>query len=110
MLRRAGVFLARFLPPCTFRRVTGFPCPSCGTTRAVLALLGGDLAEAIRFQPLFVLALLFLSGYGVFAGGFYLAERRFPGWLKKLLSSRPALYFLLFAIVLNWLYLILAGI
>ena len=29
------------LPACTFKHVTGCPCPGCGATRAAHALLGG---------------------------------------------------------------------
>jgi hypothetical protein len=44
---------------CPFKLLTGFPCPGCGTTRAVAALLDGRLSDSIGFNPLgatFVLA------------------------------------------------------
>lgn len=37
---------------CTFRRVTGYPCATCGGTRAAERLLRGDLFGAIAFNPL----------------------------------------------------------
>jgi 1,6-anhydro-N-acetylmuramate kinase len=40
------------VPVCPFKRLTGLPCLSCGTTRAALALLRGDLAVAFHFNPL----------------------------------------------------------
>jgi hypothetical protein len=55
--------LARLVPGCPFRELTGLPCLSCGTTRAALSLLGGDLAAALRFNPLASVAgIAFLSG------------------------------------------------
>ena len=39
---------------CLFRRLTGLPCLTCGTSRAFAALLGGDLAGAFTMQPLAV--------------------------------------------------------
>lgn len=46
----------RFYPQCVFHAVTGLDCPGCGTTRALHALLHGDVAAAFRFNPmLFVL-------------------------------------------------------
>lgn len=37
---------------CILLRVTGYPCPGCGFTRAALALLRGDLAASLRYHPL----------------------------------------------------------
>ena len=36
---------------CRFRQLTGLPCPNCGTTRALLALLRLDVARAVRLSP-----------------------------------------------------------
>src|ERR1051325_9907367 len=45
--------------PCAFSRVTHHPCPGCGSTRAVLALLPADLHMVLRNNPLGpVMALL----------------------------------------------------
>ena len=47
---------------CLFKRVTGLPCPSCGTTHSVVALFHLHLAEAFMLNPfgylLFVAMLL----------------------------------------------------
>ncbi|MBX3405614.1 MAG: DUF2752 domain-containing protein [Phycisphaeraceae bacterium] len=37
---------------CSFRRVTGYPCATCGGTRAAERLFRGDLFGAIAFNPL----------------------------------------------------------
>ena len=37
---------------CPLRRWTGVPCVACGTTRATLALVHGDVVAAIRWNPL----------------------------------------------------------
>jgi hypothetical protein len=37
---------------CIFRNLTGHPCPTCGSTRAVFALVGGHPLEAIAWNPL----------------------------------------------------------
>ena len=55
--------LAGLLPGCPFRRLTGLPCLSCGTTRAALALLGGDLTAAFHFNPISAaLGIAFVAG------------------------------------------------
>jgi len=48
--------------PCLFKLLTGIPCPACGSTRAVLALLRGE--NVLAYNPLgivtFAAALLTL--------------------------------------------------
>jgi Protein of unknown function (DUF2752) len=48
----AALLLGAGLVPCTFARVTHIPCPGCGSTRAVYALLRGDLHGVLRMNPL----------------------------------------------------------
>lgn len=47
---------------CTFRRITGRPCPTCGMSRSWNALARGKVADSVRFHPfgpaLFVAALV----------------------------------------------------
>ncbi len=46
---------------CLFRNVTGIPCPSCGSTHAVLKLMHMDWMGALQDNPLgFVLAAALL--------------------------------------------------
>ena len=44
-------------PPCPMRVLTGLDCPLCGATRATHALARGDLATALDFNALYVVAL-----------------------------------------------------
>ncbi|MGB3080975.1 MAG: DUF2752 domain-containing protein [Saprospiraceae bacterium] len=36
---------------CLIRKVTDTPCPSCGSSRAVLAIIHGDFLAALKFNP-----------------------------------------------------------
>jgi hypothetical protein len=36
---------------CAFKRVTGVPCATCGSTRAVGALASGDVVGALMLNP-----------------------------------------------------------
>jgi len=53
-----------FYPRCVFRALTGLDCPGCGATRALHALLHGRVAEAWRYNPMF-LALIAVGGVAV---------------------------------------------
>ncbi len=44
-------------PLCPFRLVTGHDCVGCGATRAVRALLEGDVVRALDHNVLFTLAV-----------------------------------------------------
>ena len=37
--------------PCLFARITGLPCPGCGMTRAVAALLHGEWSLGLAYHP-----------------------------------------------------------
>ncbi|MFT3807699.1 DUF2752 domain-containing protein [Arenimonas sp.] len=45
------------LPPCPIHAYTGLFCPGCGATRAMHALVHGDLPQALAMNPVFTLAL-----------------------------------------------------
>jgi hypothetical protein len=57
---------------CPFRLVTGFPCPGCGTTRAVAAFLDGRLSDSIEFNPL---GVTFLAAALLWGAKFDILER-----------------------------------
>jgi hypothetical protein len=65
-----GGTLLSALPLCPLANITGWPCPSCGLTRATVALLHGDLGQSLALQPLtpLVLALLCAFGGGAWLG------------------------------------------
>lgn len=96
-------------PPCGFHTVTGHPCPTCGSTRMILALLAGRFWEALRVNPLLffivvILALWILAGVGVWLAGRALTldlSPREERWLWGILGV---------AFLANWAYMWLAGI
>lgn len=39
------------IPPCLFHLITGYYCPGCGGTRAVRALLHGNILRSLYYHP-----------------------------------------------------------
>ncbi len=45
---------------CPFRNMTGIPCPSCGTTEAIIHITKGEILKAIATNPLVIVASIML--------------------------------------------------
>jgi hypothetical protein len=55
-------------PVCEFHQLTGLHCPGCGATRALYALLHGDLPTALHDNALLVLLMVAWAGRGLWLG------------------------------------------
>ena len=93
---------------CTFKALTGFACPTCGTTRAALALARFDFPTALTHYPLPTLGWIVFLGGGLIACAMALAGRtppnlpsRLPDWARGLIAG---------ALFLNWIYSIATGV
>jgi hypothetical protein len=51
----------QWAPPCPFHYATGFYCAGCGSLRGIHQLLHGNLAAALRLNPLMVVSIPFLA-------------------------------------------------
>ena len=93
---------------CPVKSVSGMPCPTCGGSRATLALAGLDPLAALALNPAVTLAWLVLVIGGLGALVLAVADRPLPSLPRRLPASvRLAAVALLAA---NWLYLYRAGI
>ena len=96
------------LPPlCGSRAWFGVNCPGCGLTRSFVALAGGHWGESLRIHRLGWLMAVTVAlqipyrlwGLWEVRGG-VLVERRWPTWFGNGLIA---------ALVLNWLWNVLAS-
>ncbi|MBP7638378.1 MAG: DUF2752 domain-containing protein [Kiritimatiellae bacterium] len=94
---------------CLFHRWTGWPCLTCGSTRACAALIAGDLAVAFRVQPL--VSVLLMAGTAISAAfslmlacGRGITVRLSADERRRLILAGVALA------AANWVYLLWRGV
>ncbi|MFV0583034.1 MAG: DUF2752 domain-containing protein [Parabacteroides gordonii] len=107
----AGYALFSF--PCLFHSVTGYPCPACGTRRALFALLNGNIYESILINPYGLLLLLLATSYIIGTVSDLIRKRQqFRNWLKQTeqyLTNKYILTILIALTILNWIWNINKG-
>jgi hypothetical protein len=94
------------LPFCALRKLTGIPCPGCGSTRSLLAWSEFELGQALYYNPLCFVACVAVTMWAAL----WLSEKVFNGaWLVnweatfvRWLTWRTALVLA----GLNWVYLL----
>jgi hypothetical protein len=99
------------VPPCTWHDVTGLPCPSCGATRSVTALLAGKWSAAFLLNPLVFLGAVAVVLYDIYAAAVlaWRAPRLRCGPLSRRAGNAVRLA-VLAAVAGNWAWLIHRGV
>ncbi len=93
---------------CVFKGLTGLPCPTCGSTRALGRLFALDFAGALAMNPFTTLLALVVAAWAL-ADLALLPTRRA---LELDASPRVGFALRVGALVLflaNWVYLLAAG-
>jgi len=106
VLAQFGDFVLKIMPQCTFHKITGLPCPSCGATRAGIYLAHLQIMRSLVENPIFFLlytALLFYAINAVFGALF---GKNVTLHINKK-RRKAILYAFLTAVALNWAYLII---
>ena len=95
--------------PCIFKSITHIPCLTCGMTRSIISLVHLNIIESVKMNPLIFLTIIILLFWGVLS---LLALIIKPRHIKIELTPterRIVIFSVITLIVINWLYLILAG-
>ena len=94
------------LPACTFHRLFGIPCPTCGGTRSLAALSGLNIGDSFFYNPLVMSGILGLILFSLaYCLGIIFKKRAQITLL--ILEKRLIRYTIIFTIIANWAYLIL---
>ena len=92
-------------PHCNFRALFGIPCFTCGSTRAALGLLQGDLVGAWAWNPLATVVLLAIALFDIYAVAVLVS--RAPRLRIAFAGAKwPLLGLLFLGAALNWVYLL----
>lgn len=93
---------------CIIKNVTGFPCPSCGTTRAVTLILEGKFIESLLLNPFGILVAIVMTifPFWILIDIILKKESFFRMYKKTEATSRkPWLASILILLVLlNWIW------
>ena len=111
-----ALFCGRYLQPeqlpiprCTFLRITGYPCPFCGTTRSFFASAKGAVGSALREAPLGVLVYAVTWGLLVWLVVKTIRPGIENGRPDKTPLSRTLVYGVLGLIIASWIYRLAMG-
>lgn len=94
---------------CGLKATLGFPCLTCGATRATIHLLHGNAFDALSTQPLIIFIYLVFALWGTVSLASFAMDRsvqlNLSDWENTALKLSIA-----FLPLLNWAYLIAAGV
>lgn len=93
---------------CYLKALTGIPCPTCGSTRAVGCLAHGDLPGAFAMNPLATAALLALVPWAL-ADLALLTRGRALGLSASPRAGKVLRVAVVATVLANWAYLVAAG-
>ncbi|MFA5044030.1 MAG: DUF2752 domain-containing protein [Kiritimatiellia bacterium] len=97
---------------CVFRRLTGYPCPTCGLTRGFVTMAHGQWADVLHACPLAAVlyaatALIFAINAAALLCGVRLTPGLWLQWRARVWVALLCFFGLL--ILSNWLYRLALG-
>ncbi|HMP98293.1 MAG TPA: DUF2752 domain-containing protein [Cyclobacteriaceae bacterium] len=102
------------LEVCLFKHATDIPCPSCGSTRAIIALLNGHFYEALLLNPLGFVVLMVMIICPAWIGIDLLRKRNtlanFYFQFEMLFRKKAVALSAIFLILINWVWNIYKGV
>lgn len=95
--------------PCLFKSVTSVPCPGCGGMRSATLLFHGDIAGALRTNPLSVLTIIFIGVSAIWLLADIIRNRDTYWEIYRRRWSRTATIIVILIILANWAWNIYKG-
>ncbi len=93
---------------CPIKIISGYPCPSCGSTRSLVKLIEGDFLGAIYANPFGLIIFLILSigpiwliyDFSFKKESLWLFYNKIESFIKK----RNTAIFIIIMVLTNWLW------
>lgn len=101
------------LEVCLIKNVTGIPCPSCGSTRAVLALIQGHFIESVLLNPfgLIIFLIMIVSPIWVAIDFYNKSDSLFIFYqrVEEILRNKKVMFAFFTLVIINWIWNIIKG-
>lgn len=98
---------------CLFKKATSLPCPSCGATRAAVALVSGEAKKSFFENPIGAILVSFIFlGPPWIVWDYLSGNATFMYWYtraEKLIRRRSVAIILIGLVVANWIWNIIKG-
>ena len=98
---------------CLFKHTTNIPCPSCGTTRATLSLVHGDILNSLYINPFGVIiaAIMFITPFWIFVDVVTRKDTSLEFYKKTelILKKRGIAITVILLVAANWIWNITKG-
>jgi hypothetical protein len=103
-----GIYQSKYFEVCLIKRITNIPCPSCGTTRSLAAILNGNFEQAFFLNPFgfIVTLIMFIAPFWIIKD-LSVKKKSFFDFYKSIeqKSNKPLITILIVSIVLiNWVW------
>lgn len=93
---------------CIIKNISGFPCPSCGATRAVKLLFKGDFMDSILMNPfgIIISAILIILPFWIVIDLILKKETFYTFYNKMecLLKQKKIVIPFIILVLLNWIW------
>jgi len=101
--------VSRVMPPCWMHALLGIPCPACGSSRMLDALLRGHVLDAFLLNPFYF--LLVPLSLAIVSAAALMGPRTFLRRLERWSADTWVRfgYVTFAALLLNWIYLLRFG-
>jgi len=101
-------------PVCLLKKTTGIPCPSCGSTRSMIALVHGELIEGILWNPIGLILFCGLIIFPIWLVYDFCFRKHslylFCKHVEKKIVQKHVAWPLIVLLLLNWCWNIYKGV
>jgi hypothetical protein len=91
---------------CLFKKITTYPCPSCGTTRSVQLVFEGEFFSSLLLNPFGILVTIIMLVVPIWISVDYIKKSsnffKFYKASELFISKKPIAILLFLLVILNW--------